>query len=79
MTKQSIIFSLAYSDIRDGYNRNGGESDRVPVGSLIVMPGCTFYGYRGHNFDEAVRERRGPLIRADEQAFEVTGSGCGYQ
>ena len=34
----------------------------IPIGSLIVMEGCSFYGFEGPHFDEYMREYPGPTV-----------------
>ena len=70
------IFNSGYTDLHDEFNL---EDVQTPVGSIIVMPGCTFYGYSGFHYDLSVHQRKGPLILADANAFESSNTVCGHQ
>ncbi len=48
---------------RNGYAENGTEGQHYPIiGSIIVMPGCTFDGFSDSNFEGEVRQYEGGQV-----------------
>ena len=62
-----------YADLFDGLSRAD-----LYAGSLIVMPGCTFYGFSEDDYQGDVDEKSAGLY-SDVEAFSPTGGaypGC---
>ena len=53
--------------------------DFYPIGSIIIMEGCTFYGFEGPAYGEHVREYAGPQVIGKVRTRQKSFSGDEYK